>query len=87
MQFLLIALIGWYSGITGGMISNILMIGGILLGIWAIVAMKFSVNIFPDVRDNQHLVIRGPGQHPMLTFYFADNLLCLIAHKCLGASK
>jgi len=70
VQFLLIGVIGWYSGFYGGVTTNILMTLGILLGIWAVVAMRFSVNIFPDVRDNQHLVIRGPYKwirHPMYT--------------------
>jgi protein-S-isoprenylcysteine O-methyltransferase Ste14 len=70
IQFLLIGLIGLYSGVFGGVFQNVVMSLGVLLGLWAIATMRLRVNIFPDVQDDQQLFTSGPYKylrHPMYT--------------------
>lgn len=59
IQFILILSIGVYTKIIGNIFTNSLMILGILLGLWAIITMKFNVSVLPDVRENQKLFITG----------------------------
>lgn len=69
-QFTLIALIGRQGSIIGGNFTNLLAMSSIALGIWAIVTMKFKVNVFPEVLEDQKLIQSGPYKyirHPMYT--------------------
>jgi len=63
--------------VTGPVFSKnigllIIEIAGVLLGMWAILAMKLdNLRIYPDLKDNAKLVVSGPYKmirHPM---YFA----------------
>jgi protein-S-isoprenylcysteine O-methyltransferase Ste14 len=68
IQFVLIIAIGLYTGIFGSIFTNILMLLGIILGLWAVITMKFNVSALPDVRESQRLFINGPYKyirHPM----------------------
>ncbi len=68
VQFLLILAIAVYAHIFGNIYSNILMLIGIGIGLWAILTMRLNVNIFPEVRTNQELFLGGPYKyvrHPM----------------------
>jgi protein-S-isoprenylcysteine O-methyltransferase Ste14 len=50
--------------------AQILLILGLLLGIWAILSMKFKVNVFPELLPNSKLITSGPYKfirHPMYT--------------------
>lgn len=70
VQFGLIILIATYCGVFGSLISIIVMLVGLLLGIWAVVTMRLKVNILPDVRPGQQLFVNGPYRyirHPMYT--------------------
>ncbi len=52
-------------------LAGLLAIGGILLGVWAIVAMRpDNVSVLPELRPTTRLVLRGPYRfvrHPMYT--------------------
>lgn len=68
IQFVLIFTIGAYSNIFGGIFSNILMLLGVILGLWAVFIMKFNVNVLPEIKEDQKLFINGPYKyvrHPM----------------------
>lgn len=70
VQFTLIAFLAWYGGVFGDWLSNAVLVVGILLGLWAVVTMRFRVNILPEVRVGQSLMIAGPYRlmrHPMYT--------------------
>lgn len=70
VQFGLIFAIAWYAGIWGGAAQNLLMAFGVVLGLWAIAAMRFKVSVFPEVHSGQRLYAGGPYQfirHPMYT--------------------
>lgn len=70
IQFSCIAIIAVYAGVRGTLLQNLTTIAAFLLGIWAIGTMRFSVNIFPDVRQRQALFTSGPYRyirHPMYT--------------------
>jgi len=67
-QFVLIVAIAWFCGVLGNPVSLGIMVAGILLGAWSLITFKFNVNIFPDVRKNQKLILVGPYRlirHPM----------------------
>jgi protein-S-isoprenylcysteine O-methyltransferase Ste14 len=68
VQFVLIFAIGFYANIFGNTFTNSLMFVGIILGLWAVITMKFNVNVLPDIRKGQKLFINGPYKyirHPM----------------------
>jgi protein-S-isoprenylcysteine O-methyltransferase Ste14 len=68
VQFVLIFAIGFYADIFGNMFTNSLMFLGVILGLWAVITMKFNVNVLPNVRESQKLFIDGPYRyirHPM----------------------
>lgn len=70
LQFCLIGFFVWYSNVWGGVVSNILTITALLIGLWAVVTMKFRVSVLPDVQKNQQLYMGGPYKfirHPMYT--------------------
>jgi protein-S-isoprenylcysteine O-methyltransferase Ste14 len=70
VQFLLIATLALYADIWGETAQNILMVIGLIVGLWAIVTMRLKVSILPDVRDSQKLFTNGPYKyirHPMYT--------------------
>jgi protein-S-isoprenylcysteine O-methyltransferase Ste14 len=57
--------------IPAGTPARFLVVGGVLLGIWALLAMEISnYQILPDVRPGARFVTRGPYRwirHPMYT--------------------
>lgn len=70
LQFTLIIIIFKNSGFWGDITENIIMLTGLVIGLWAITTMNLRVNIFPDVRENQKLFTSGPYRyirHPMYT--------------------
>jgi protein-S-isoprenylcysteine O-methyltransferase Ste14 len=87
IQFVLIFAIGIYTNILGGIFTNSLMFLGVILGLWAVIAMKFHVNVLPDIRNGQKLFTNGPYKyirHPMylavlvVTFVWVLNKINLI---------
>lgn len=70
IQFVLIGFLTWYGGMPGGVFANSLVVTGIVLGLSAIVAMRFRFNVLPEVRAGQKLYTGGPYafvRHPMYT--------------------
>ncbi len=70
IQFSLIYAIANYSGTFSTIPSTLISSAGIALGLWAVLVMRFSVNIFPEVRKTQQLMTQGPYKlirHPMYT--------------------
>lgn len=68
-QFILIFLIIYYGQLNiNGVVSLTLLFIGLLIGFLAIINMRFSVNVFPEVRKSQQLVTSGIYKyirHPM----------------------
>jgi protein-S-isoprenylcysteine O-methyltransferase Ste14 len=63
--------------------SNIVTLAAIALGLWAVEAMKFRVNILPNVREHQKLVATGPYRfirHPMYAAILLAGL-SLVSHR------
>jgi protein-S-isoprenylcysteine O-methyltransferase Ste14 len=54
-----------------GHIALIMVLGGFILGCWAVVAMKIdNLSVRPEIKQNAHLVKNGPYRvirHPMYT--------------------
>lgn len=70
VQFALIAFLAWYGGFDSAWFPNLFLAAGLVLGLWAILAMHFRFNIIPDVRVGQTLITAGPYRfvrHPMYT--------------------
>ncbi len=70
IQFALIGFLLWYGGVSGGPLANIFVIVGMLIGVSAIVTMRFRFNVLPEVRAGQKLYTGGPYafvRHPMYT--------------------
>lgn len=70
-QFSLVGLIIYLGDFKmGNILSVALMATGIICGLSAIISMKLSVNIFPEVRPTQELINSGIYKyirHPMYT--------------------
>lgn len=68
-QFILIFLIIYYGQLNiNGVVSLTFLFIGLLIGFLAIINMRFSVNVFPEVRKSQQLVTSGIYKyirHPM----------------------
>lgn len=60
-----------FGQIVGNAVTNVLFLASIIIGFWAIGAMRFKVSIFPNIsKNNSHLVVIGPYKyvrHPMYT--------------------
>lgn len=70
IQFVLIGIVAWYGGVWGDTIANGFVLAGVLIGVAAIVTMKFRVSVLPEVREGQTLYTGGPYafvRHPMYT--------------------
>ncbi len=70
LQFSMLFAIAYYCGVWGAWWQNAVTMAALGLGVWAVAAMRFSVNILPTVRQKQQLFTSGPYKyirHPMYT--------------------
>lgn len=70
IQFTTLAFLAVYGGVFGGFLSNSVLGLAFLIGLWAVITMRFRFNILPDVLPNQLLRTNGPYalvRHPMYT--------------------
>ncbi|MDP2838230.1 MAG: isoprenylcysteine carboxylmethyltransferase family protein [Candidatus Moranbacteria bacterium] len=70
IQFSLIIFLAWYGGVVGNSVSHFLLAIGVILGLWAVLVMRFRVSVLPDVQEHQTLIVAGPYcliRHPMYT--------------------
>lgn len=78
-QFCLIAALVVYGGVTGSTGALILTGAAIVIGLWAVITMKFKVSVLPDVRAKQVLYTGGPYRYIRHPMYSAVLLFCLAA--------
>ncbi len=83
LQFSLIAFLIGYSGMPESIFSLGCVLMGVILGVWAVLAMRFRVSVLPEVRERQTLVVAGPYRfirHPMYTAVLLT-ALGLVLHR------
>lgn len=70
VQFLTLVFLAWYGGILGDVLSNSLLALAGLIGLSAMITLRFRFNIVPDIRADQVFLANGPYafvRHPMYT--------------------
>lgn len=83
IQFALIGFLAWYGGVVGDTLSNVLVASGVVVGVWAVVTMRFRFNVLPEVRAGQTLYTGGPYtfvRHPMYTAVLLVTLGFVLNH-------
>ena len=72
----------WHSAILTG-IGCLLVVCGVLLGLWAIVSFKQTVRVLPSPSVNSSLVLRGPYayiRHPMYSALLIASIGVFVAY-------
>ena len=89
-QFGLLLLIILIGETGDDALTEMCVLFGLFIGIWAVATMKFKVSIIPDVREDQEFITTGPYKyvrHPMYSSILAialgfvigsDSLLILV---------
>jgi protein-S-isoprenylcysteine O-methyltransferase Ste14 len=70
VQFLALVFLAWYGGVLGDVLSNSLLALAGLIGLSAMITMRFRFNIVPEIRTDQTFFVGGPYafiRHPMYT--------------------
>jgi protein-S-isoprenylcysteine O-methyltransferase Ste14 len=83
IQFVCIIALGFIGNIVPeNLVLLILEILFILLGLWAILVMRFNVNVSPDIIENSNLITFGPYKfirHPMYAAVIFTTFIWLLA--------
>lgn len=77
-----------YIVFSGGIIPNnifsiVILVLGLLLGVWAMLEFRFRFNIFPELLSNSVLVTSGPYRfirHPIYTAVLLITLAYVVNH-------